>query len=194
MRRRALIQFEPTRADLFVAQAIAARVTPALERALRMATWAADEKVLLFIIAALWVSSRAGPVGRQRQAADHLLACGTASAVLPHVVKRVVDRKRPDRVVVHGLRHGVGRSGDAWDSFPSGHALHLGALAAATTRLASSPARSVIWFLAAMFASTRLLLLAHWATDVVAGLGLGVGLERLIARLSRAMDRQRACG
>jgi hypothetical protein len=35
---------------------------------------------------------------------------------------------------------------------------------------------------AGAFAVIRMLLLAHWTTDVAAGLGLGVGLEQIIAR------------
>jgi undecaprenyl-diphosphatase len=72
------------------------------------------------------------------------------------------------------------------DSFPSGHALHLGALAAALARTASTPTASIGWVLAFVLASTRLLLLAHYLTDVAAGLVLGAGLEWLIAHAWRS--------
>src|SRR4051812_12236441 len=121
MGRRAPIRLEPFEPDLVVARAVARRVTPAIERPLRVATWAADEKVLLVATAALWTASRTTGGRRVRRGADHLLACAAASAVLPHLLKHLVDRKRPDRVVVHGLRHGIPRSGKPWDSFPSGH-------------------------------------------------------------------------
>jgi hypothetical protein len=107
------IRLEPTKLDLVVARAVARRATPAVERPLRAATWAADEKVLLVVTAALWVASRTAYVGRVRQGADHLLACAAASAVLPHLFKQLVDRERPDRVVVRGARHGIPRSGNA---------------------------------------------------------------------------------
>jgi membrane-associated phospholipid phosphatase len=38
--------------------------------------------------------------------------------------------------------------------------------------------RNAIWGIGAALVTTRVVLLAHWFTDVVAGLALGVGVER----------------
>jgi hypothetical protein len=56
-----------------------------------------------------------------------------AAAVLPHLLKRLIDQERPDRSVVHGRRHGIPRSGKPYDAFPSGHAVHVGAVASAVS-------------------------------------------------------------
>lgn len=108
------------------------------------------------------------------------------AAALPHLAKRVVDRERPDRKVVGLIRHGVPRSGKRWDSFPSGHAVHVGALASALDRFLPPRWRLLLWPGAAALAATRLVLLAHYLTDVAAGLLLGALIDRGVARLARA--------
>jgi membrane-associated phospholipid phosphatase len=55
--------------------------------------------------------------------------------------------------------------------------LHIGALASAVTLL-PTPWRNLIWTAGAALVATRVVLLAHWLTDVIAGLGLGALLER----------------
>jgi membrane-associated phospholipid phosphatase len=95
----------------------------------------------------------------------------------------LIDRKRPDRVVVHGRRHGLPRSGNAWDSFPSGHALHLGAIAGSVARFCPHRFRRFVWPSITALAATRILLLAHYLSDVVAGLALGVVLDWVVGRL-----------
>jgi undecaprenyl-diphosphatase len=55
--------------------------------------------------------------------------------------------------------------------------MHVGALASAATEL--PPARrNVVWAIGAVLVSTRIVLLAHWTSDVLAGLALGAVLER----------------
>jgi membrane-associated phospholipid phosphatase len=44
------------------------------------------------------------------------------------------------------------------------------------------PWHSWIWPVAAGLAGTRLVLLAHWLTDVAAGLAIGAGLEAVLWR------------
>jgi undecaprenyl-diphosphatase len=115
--------------------------------------------------------------------ADHMLCCVALAGVLPHLFKRLIDRERPDRVVVHGRRHGIPRSGNAWDSFPSGHALHLGAIAGSVARFCPRRFRRFVWPSITALAATRILLLAHYLSDVVAGLALGVALDWGVGRL-----------
>lgn len=121
-----------------------------------------------------------------QQCADQIWVSAVISSALPHVIKLFVARERPDRTVVHGVRHGVPRSGNAWDSFPSGHALHLGALAAAGSRMVSAPCRHVIWLSAGALATTRVFLLAHYLTDVLGGLAIGVFVDHIVRRLRRS--------
>jgi membrane-associated phospholipid phosphatase len=84
--------------------------------------------------------------------------------------------------VVHAPRHGVPRSGKPWDSFPSGHAVHLGALAAGLRRFLPRRLRPVLWSTTLALASTRVLLVAHYLSDVAAGLVMGFAIDRAVDR------------
>ncbi len=87
--------------------------------------------------------------------------------MLPHLLKQVVDQERPDRTVMPP-RHGIPKSGNPYDAFPSGHAMHIGAIASAMSRMYPK-ACGWIWLGGLAVASTRIALLAHWTSDVVAG-------------------------
>ena len=190
MSRHAPIRIPPTRADVAVARACLRSATPAKERALRTATWMADEKMVFAGAALLWLCTRHGRRdGALAQDANHILACAAVATALPHVLKHVFSRERPDRTVARGRRlRGVRRSGDAWDSFPSGHAVQLGAVVQPLARLAPAALRPLVWPAALALASTRVMLLAHYVSDVVAGFGLGLAVERT---LRRSLSRRR---
>jgi membrane-associated phospholipid phosphatase len=193
---RAPVSLPPTRADLAIARACARHATPGLERTLQALTWAADEKVILAGTAAFWVGTRGARCSEAtRRRADHMLACAVVASALPHVIKRIVRRRRPDRTVVRGNRHGIPLSGNAWDSFPSGHALHLGALARTTHALLPAPLRPVMWPAFAALAASRVLLLAHYPSDVIGGLALGAGIDAAVLgirhQLSGIRDQER---
>ena len=87
--------------------------------------------------------------------------------------------ERPDRRTILGHVHGIPFSGKPNDAFPSGHALHMGALASAAGTLPAGP-RRIVRTVAVGLSLTRILVLAHWTSDVVAGFALGAGLERLL--------------
>lgn len=87
-------------------------------------------------------------------------------------MKSLFDQTRPDRKTVLGHVHGISFSGKRQDAFPSGHALHMGALASAAGPLPPGPRRA-IRALAIGLSLTRVVVLAHWATDVLAGFALG---------------------
>jgi membrane-associated phospholipid phosphatase len=164
-------------------------VTPRLERAAQVVTLAADEKLLLGVVGLAWLGVRLlTEDASTRERADHLALVTAASAALPHLLKQFVNQERPDRRVVGEQRHGVPRSGKPRNAFPSGHAVHLGAIAAALTRWVSAPWGLAVWAVALGLSATRLVLLAHWLTDVGAGLAIGVGLEATLHRL-RASKR-----
>jgi membrane-associated phospholipid phosphatase len=189
---RGLISLPPTHADLAVARACAGNATAALTRTLRVVTWLADEKILLGGAVLFWLYARSGrrraPLARH---ADRLLCSVALAGALPHLFKRLVNRKRPDRVVIHGGRHGIPRFGNAWDSFPSGHAVHVGAVAASVGRIAPYRLRPLVWPAATALAATRIVLLAHYFTDVAAGLALGALLDRTVGA---ALPRMRGLG
>jgi undecaprenyl-diphosphatase len=55
--------------------------------------------------------------------------------------------------------------------------MHVGALASAATGLPPLQ-RNLVWAVGAGLVLTRIVLLAHWTSDVVAGLAMGAGIER----------------
>lgn len=186
------VHLQPTRTDVAIARTAARHATPQRERLLQVLTWLADEKLLYVASVAVWAAARRGH-GRERMQADHLLLTVVLANVLPHLVKRVVDQQRPDRRLAPP-RHGIPKSGKPYDAFPSGHAMHLGAIASAVSWMYPK-LTPWAWFGAIGIASTRVALLAHWASDVVVGLAAGAGLERalrpMVVRLPR---RQRDAG
>ena len=176
--------------ELAAARAVARHADPALERLLAAVSPLADKKVLLAASAAFWVASRLADGStsgaRRRRAADHVLRCAAASAALTYLLKRAVDRERPNRAVARDPRRGIPRFGAPFNSFPPGHALPLGAVAAAASRTAPAAVRPFLWLAVVGLAATRFLLLAHWPTDIAAGLGIGVALERAVLRFTKA--------
>src|SRR6478736_8611962 len=176
--RTAPVTVRPTGADIAIARAISRNAKPAPEAVARALTWGADEKVLLVLAVAGWLASR-GRSDRLRRAGNHALLVTVAASLLPHALKALFDQTRPDRRTVLGHLHGISFSGKRDDAFPSGHALHMGALASAAGTLTPLP-RRMIRALAIALSLTRIMVLAHWASDVVAGFALGAILERLL--------------
>jgi membrane-associated phospholipid phosphatase len=172
------ITVRPTRADVAIARGIARDTAPAPEAIARALTWGADEKVLLLLAAIGWFASR-GSDGPLRRAGNHALLVTVAASLLPHGLKVLFNQTRPDRRTVLGHVHGISFSGKREDAFPSGHALHMGALASAAGTLPVG-SRRAIRALAVGLSLTRVVVLAHWASDVVAGFVLGAALERLL--------------
>jgi len=177
----ALTTIRPTAADREIANAIAAHTTPDLERAAQVLTWGADEKILLAAAIGAWLYAGRRP--SLRPIANHVLTLSIIATALPHVLKRGIDQTRPDRLTVRGHWRGVPLSGRPRDAFPSGHALHMGALASAAGLLPPQQ-RRLARALALALSTTRVVLLAHWMSDVVAGFAAGVLIERLVRPLT----------
>jgi undecaprenyl-diphosphatase len=174
----ALVTVKPTRIDVAIANEIADRTDYGVEDAAEVLTWGADEHVLLALAAAGWLFIQLRKP-QDRPLANHVLAVALVTAVLPHILKSAFDQTRPDRLTIVGHRHGVPVSGRARDAFPSGHAVHMGAMASAAGLL--PPARRhAVRAIAVALSLTRIALLAHWASDVVAGFALGAAVERLL--------------
>jgi membrane-associated phospholipid phosphatase len=185
----ALVTVRPTALDVKIANGIAANTDPPAEAVAEILTWGADEHTLMVVAAAWWLWSRRKP-RRQRRSADHVLLTTLIASALPHLLKTVFDQPRPDRLTVRGHWRGVPISGNRFDAFPSGHAVHVGALASAASELPRGQ-RRIVWLTGLGLVATRILLLAHWTSDVIAGLAIGAITERLL-RLVTGYGRDRA--
>jgi membrane-associated phospholipid phosphatase len=178
----ALVAVRPTAADIAIANAIAANTNPPTEETAQALTWGADEHILLALTAAWWLYSRKR-TARYQAAADHVMLTTLVTSALPHLLKRIFDQSRPDRLTVRGHWRGVPLSGNRLDAFPSGHAIHVGALASAAARWPRRQ-RNMVWLAGACLVATRVILLAHWTSDVLAGLAIGVAIERWLRRFT----------
>lgn len=176
------VRINPTKLDTEIARAVAAHAAPLPERFARTLTYGADEKVLIALAALAWIyaDAKKPPL---RPAAGHLLAVNVVTAILPHILKRYINQIRPDRCAVSAHRRGIPISGRANDAFPSGHAVHMGAMASAATALRPKY-RNIVWGATAGLAISRIVILAHWTSDVIVGFGIGVLAERLVRRFT----------
>jgi membrane-associated phospholipid phosphatase len=178
----ALMTVRPTAVDVAVANEIASRTGPRTEEAAEALTWGADEHILCALAAGWWLYSR--NMGSQaRLTSDHVLLTTLAASALPHLLKTVFDQERPDRLTVRGHWRGIPFSGNRLDAFPSGHAVHIGALASAASVLPPKQ-RNVVWGIGLSLVLTRIILLAHWTSDVAVGLAVGALTERILRRFT----------
>jgi len=176
----ALFRIPPTQADVEIAERISDHTGPGVERLAKILTWGADEHVVCALAVAWWLYCRPGSA-RDRTDSNHILLTTVAVSLLPHLLKSLFDQKRPDRVMIRAHLRGVPYSGKPLDAFPSGHAIHVGALASAATVLPTHK-RNLAWSIGAGMVLTRIVLLAHWTSDVIAGIAIGAAVERLLRR------------
>jgi membrane-associated phospholipid phosphatase len=176
---QAPIKLRPFAADVAISQACL-RATPAVEQPLRAMTWLADEKIMLGAVGVFWAATRLSPSRPLRREADAMLCSVLIAGVVPDVFKYLVRRERPNRALVRRHDTRIPRQGNAWDSFPSGHAIHLSAIAASAQRLVPRRWRAPLWSGLGALAATRVLLLAHYPSDVVAGWGIGALINRVV--------------
>jgi membrane-associated phospholipid phosphatase len=186
----ALVTVHPFAFDETIAREVSSYTDPRIEHVAAALTWGADEHVVAGLAALGWLLSRRSPNPSHRQVAKHALVCSLATAVLPHLMKGLINQERPDRLTVEGHLRGVPFSGNANDAFPSGHALHVGAAISAATLLPAKW-RNAIWAAGVVLVGTRIVLLAHWTSDVVAGLAIGAGLERGLSKLTLSPRQRR---
>ena len=114
-----------------------------MEKTAEALTWAADEHFLCAAAAGWWLYCRGRPA-LEREASNHVLITTVAPTILPHLMKHLFSQERPDRRSVAAHLRGAPFSGSALQAFPSGHALHVGALASAACDL-PAPQRALAW-------------------------------------------------
>lgn len=188
----ALVRVSPTHFDQTVAKTVSAHTDPKIEDVAEALTWGADEHLLLPAAVLFWLGTRdAGdPV---RRLSRHLLVTTLVTAALPHVLKAIFNQERPDREAIAAHRKGIPISGKKDDAFPSGHALHMGALASVAT-LFPRRTRNAAWGIAAVLSATRVALLAHWLSDVLVGLVMGTVVERSIRKITAPVPMNSTAG
>jgi len=166
------------RLDRAVYGAIADTPTPALDRALRRLTRAADHsKLSLAAAGALAVAG--GPTGR-RAAAQGLASLAVTSIVVNAGLKVATRRRRPDPAE-HAVPEARQVLMPVSRSFPSGHS--AAAFAFATGVGEVSPGAAIpLRALAAIVAYSRVHTGVHYPGDVIAGALTGVSLAELTSR------------
>jgi membrane-associated phospholipid phosphatase len=186
------IKLRPFAADVAISRACLRAATPAVERPLRVVTWLADEKIMLGAVGVFWAATRLSPSRPLRREADAMLCSVLVAGVVPDLFKYLVRRERPNRALVRRHDRRVPRLGNAWDSFPSGHAMHLSAIAASAQRLVPKPWRAPLWSALGALAATRIVLLAHYPSDVVAGWGIGAFINRIVCTAFGRAERAKS--
>ena len=174
------IKLQPFAADVAISRACLRVAGPAVQRPLRVVTWLADEKIMLGAVSVFWAATRLSPSRPLRREADQMLCSVLIAGVVPDLLKYLVRRERPNRTLVRRYDTRVPRLGNAWDSFPSGHAMHLSAIAASAHRLVPKRWRAPLGSGLAALAATRVIRLAHYTSDVLAGWGIGTLINKAV--------------
>src|SRR5258708_6960524 len=100
----ALIRIKPTRADVAIADGVAAHTGRPAEHVAEALTWGADEHVLCALALGWWIYARTQKAAIRR-ASDHVLLTTLVASAVPHALKSIFDQQRPDRLTVLGHMH-----------------------------------------------------------------------------------------
>ncbi|MFL5910568.1 MAG: phosphatase PAP2 family protein [Gaiellaceae bacterium] len=134
---------------------------------------------------ALWFVSRPGGDRRWKLATGNGFAAAAVAYVLNFVIHSAWDRPRPYEA--HTIRHPWSVSTDA--SFPSDHASISLAIAFAVLAI-DLTAGAVLLVAALLIAVGRVLIGAHYPSDVLASLGVALVAAFVVVRLARpVVDR-----
>ena len=119
---------------------------------------------------AVFVTAGLALVARRPRLAVALATAGTATWLLAKVVKRVVDRGRPEAFLHDVVVYGPAASGLG---FPSGHAAVAACLMTVASPYLTRPARVIGWVVVVLVTFTRVYVGAHFPLDAAGGLFLG---------------------
>ncbi|AUX78268.1 MULTISPECIES: phosphatase PAP2 family protein [Sinorhizobium] len=123
----------------------------------------------------------------RRLGAYFLLTIGTAS-VLVHGLKLLIGRARPELFAEYGAYSLTPFTGSgAFESFPSGHSTAAGAFFGAFAML-TPRLRPLFLILALLIGVSRVVVGAHYPSDVAAGLLLGLWTAMMVAFLFARRD------
>lgn len=179
---------ELSRLDVAAYAAIASTPTPAMDAAFRRLSRAADHSRLWLGCSAL-LAACGGSRGR-RAAANGLASIALTSAVVNLVLKRVGNRRRPDRYIydVPVTRQVAMPRSTSW---PSGHSASASAFATGVG--AAWPAAGIpLSVVASLVAYSRVHTGVHYPSDTIAGTASGVSLAPLaVAALERRYRQPR---
>lgn len=176
--------------DAAVADALLPHAGEAAVRAIGTISDLSDQEPLYAAAAgtlATAIMLRDGPTWR---AGTRVLAAHLLATALRGVVKKMVDRTRPDAAAERGeyvLRKGRRHDSD-FNSFPSGHAAGAVAVALAVGRDYPA-ARLPALALAGSAGAAQVLRSKHFVTDVAAGAAIGIVAEALIHGLINQAER-----
>jgi membrane-associated phospholipid phosphatase len=160
--------------DTAVRRSLAPRHGPVVDRVVGVGTDLGSINALAGVCVTL------AAAGRRRTAVD-LAVAGGAAWIGAQATKPLLDRHRPyDRGEARRLV-----SEPAGTSWPSGHAALAAAMADTVAPVLPPTARRVAWATALGVGVSRCFVGVHHATDVVAGVGVGV----LCSRFARALRR-----
>lgn len=108
------------------------------------------------------------------------LTIGSASALV-HLLKFLIGRARPELLIDYGAYNLTPFTGDnLFESFPSGHSAAIGAFCGAFAMLVPR-LRPYLAGLALLIGMSRVVVGAHYPSDVAAGLLLGLWIALMMA-------------
>ncbi|WP_370715250.1 phosphatase PAP2 family protein [Sphingomonas sp. IW22] len=178
------------RVDLKVTAALAdQRHRPEVKQA---GTWseAADQPPLIAVSAAVLIAGLAARNRGVARTGARMLAAHALATGIKTVIKRSVDRTRPDEAIDNGYRMEAGDSDThELSSFPSGHTAGAVAVAEAVARdvaVLAPPMR----LLALAVALIQLPRCKHFLSDVIAGAAIGWIGERAASAALDAAERR----
>jgi membrane-associated phospholipid phosphatase len=166
----ALVETVPL--DAAVRETLIGWATPTVVTAMRLVNWGGDKLVLAPAVLLLFLTS-----AQARTRWWLWVGLMLAAPLAETVAKVLIDRPRPE-----GLGYG----------FPSGHATAAAAFCGAVFYLAGAlrsravrlPVRTLALLAALMVALARVILRAHWPSDALGGLALGLALASGAALLA----------